>query len=116
MPPHVARFVVQMVISLSEEEFNSPKYAYRVLSTQKTANRSDQADKVIEFIELDSKAAKNINTAYALVKEKEKTKHLPTQIVKMMQDDGYPNFKMTNHINLWKKMGAKTTLKVMVYK
>src|SRR5207244_1353114 len=88
LPAHVSSFVEGYDGNLSEQEFNSPKYAYRVLFTQKTANRPGQADKVIEFIDPNSEAAKGINTTYALIKEKEKTKYLPAQIVKMMQDEG----------------------------
>jgi len=111
LPAHVSKFVEGYDGSLSEDEFNSPKYAYRVLFTQKTANRPGQADKVIEFIDPSSEAAKGINTTYALIKEKEKTKYLPKQIVKMMHDEGYPKFKMVNHTNLWQKMDAKNNTK-----
>lgn len=111
LPAHVARFVEDYDGQLSVEEYNSPKYAYRVLFTQKTANRPGQADKVIEFVKPDSEAARGINKTYAVIKEKEKTKYLPKQIVAMMQSEGYPRFKMNDHTVLWKKMDAKNETK-----
>lgn len=111
LPAHVARFVEDYDGQLSVEEYNSPKYAYRVLFTQKTANRPGQADKVVEFVKPDSEAARGINKTYAVIKEKEKTKYLPKQIVAMMQSEGYPRFKMNDHTVLWKKMDAKNETK-----
>lgn len=111
LPAHVARFVEDYDGQLSVEEYNSPKYAYRVLFTQKTANRPGQADKVIEFVRPDSEAAKGINKTYAVIKEKEKNKYLPKQIVVMMKSEGYPKFKMNDHTILWRKMDARNETK-----
>lgn len=111
LPAHVSKFVEGYDGSLSEDEFNSPKYAYRVLFTQKTANRPGQADKVIEFIDPDSELAKGMNVEYAVTKEKEKSKYVPTKIVEMMHNEGYPNFKLQNHTVLWQQHDAKRPTK-----
>lgn len=111
LPSHVAKFVEGFDGSLSEEEYNSPKYAYRVLFTQKTANRPGQADKVIEFLDPHSDLAKGINVTYAVTKEAEKTKHVPSKIVTMMQEEGYSGFKLQHHTSLWKQHDAKKTTK-----
>jgi hypothetical protein len=111
LPAHISRFVDEFDGSLSEEEYNSPKYAYRVLFTQKTANRPGQADKVIEFIRPDSEIGQNINKTYASIKEKEKTKYRATTIVKIMHDKGYPRFTMYQHTKLWQAHDAKSPTK-----
>lgn len=111
LPGHVARFVEEYDGTLSVEEYNNPKYAYRVLFTQKTANHPGQADKVIEFVKPDSEAAKGINKTYAVIKEREKIKYLPKQIVTMMQSEGFPKFNMNDHTTLWKKLDAKNETK-----
>lgn len=111
LPPHVTKFVEGYDGNLSEEEFNSPKYAYRVLFTQKTANRPGQADKVIEFLDPNSEMAKDINITYAIKKEEEKTKYVPTRIVEIMHAEGYPNFKLQHHTNLWQQQDAKRPTK-----
>lgn len=110
-PAHIARFVQGFDGDLSLAEYNDPRYAYRVLYTQKTVNHPGQADKVIEFVRPGSEAAKGINITYAAIKEREKTKYLPKPIVKIMHDEGYTRFTMNDHTNLWKKLDAKNETK-----
>lgn len=111
LPSHIAKFVEGYDGNLSEEEYNSPQYAYRVLFTQKTVNRPGQADKVIEFIDPSSEAAKGINKTYAVIKESEKKKYRPSTIVTTMSAEGYSKFKQYQHTKLWKKMDAKNPAK-----
>ena len=47
-----------------------------------------------------------INEEYVIIKEKDKKKYLPSQIVQLMKDEGY-SFKMHTHTLLWKEMDAK---------
>lgn len=47
LPQHISSFVAGFDGNLSEDEFNSIEYAYRVLFVAKTANRKGQADEVI---------------------------------------------------------------------
>lgn len=111
LPAHISKFVEGYDGELSEEEFNSPKYAYRVLFTQKTVNRPGQADKVIEYIKPDSEAAKGINKTYSVIKEKERDKYRPSTIVKMMKDEGYPKFSQHYHVKLWRSHDGKNPAK-----
>lgn len=107
MPAHVRAFVQGFEGDLSDEEFNSPKFAYRVLFVAKTANRKGQADQVIEFVKSDSPLAQDINKKYAVIKETERPKYLPKGIVEMMKQEGFTRFTMNSHTNLWKQMDAK---------
>lgn len=111
LPSHIARFVEEYDGQLSIEEYNSPKYAYRVLFTQKTANRPGQADKVIEFVKPDSEAAKGINKTYAVIKEKEKQKYRASTIIKTMQDEGFPKFNQHYHTKLWRDKDGKNPVR-----
>jgi hypothetical protein len=77
------------------------------LFVAKTANRKGQADQVIEFVKPDSPLAQDINRAYTVIKETERPKHLPSKVVKSMNDDGYIEFKMHHHSELWKQMDAR---------
>jgi hypothetical protein len=108
MPAHIRAFIEGFENQLSEQEFNSPKFAYRVLFIAKNANRKGQADQVIEFVKADSPLAENINKAYTIVKETERPKHLPNGIVQLMRADGYARFSITAHTNLWKGLDAKS--------
>ncbi len=107
LPAHIQAFINAFDAELTEAEFNDPRFAYRVLFVPKTANRKGQADKVIEFIKADSELAKDVNKHYAVVKETEKTKYLPKQVVEKMQSTGFPRFTMHNHTQLWKRTDAK---------
>jgi len=111
MPAHLAAFIQGFEGSLSEEEFNSPKFAYRVLFVAKTANRKGQADQVIEFVKADSQLAQDVNKSYAVIKETERPKHLPAGIVQQMKSEGFKRFTMTSHTNLWKSLDAKNPAK-----
>lgn len=107
LPAHIQGFITRFEKGLSEDEYASPKFAYRVLFVQKTANRKGQADQVIEFVSADSELGEDLNKAYTVIKETEKPKYLPSQIVKAMQKEGYKHFKMHHHSDLWKAEDAK---------
>jgi hypothetical protein len=80
---------------LTEEEFNDPRYAFRVAFVQKTVSNKGTADQVVEFIKPDSEEAKAINRV--LLKEVEKVKFKPKQVVRIVQREGYPKFNMHHH-------------------
>jgi hypothetical protein len=111
MPPHIKAFVQGFERDLKDEEFNSPRFAYRVLFVAKTANRKGQADQVIEFVKADSPLAKDLNKAYTVIKETEKPKHRPSGIVLEMKKEGFKGFNMPAHTNLWKSLDAKNPSK-----
>jgi hypothetical protein len=72
----------------------------------KTANRVSGADLAVEVIPIGSEISHEINGILAL-KEVEKKKYFPKQIVKMMRDEGWKRFTMDGHTKLWKRLGAK---------
>ena len=111
LPKNIASYINEFDDAVSEEQFNSPLYSYRVLYVPKTANRKGQADKVIEFIKADSPEAEGLNKEYVLIKEKEKPKYLPSDVVKQMNDKGYSNFGMHQHTELWHSLDAKNPSK-----
>lgn len=119
LPPNIQGYVQDFESALSEDEFNSPKFAYRVLFVPKTANRKGQADEVVEFVKADSDVAKNANKAYAVIKETERPKLLPGKIVETMKKEGFSKFNHHFHTLLWKESDAKNPTKglgVMVEK
>lgn len=111
LPAHIQAFITSFDAQLSPEEFNDPRFAYRVLFVPKTANRKGQADQVIEFIKADSELAKGVNAQYAVIKETERPKYLPKQVVATMQAAGYPKFNMHSHTQFWKQEDAKNPAK-----
>ena len=107
LPRHIQGFIDGFDGHLSAEEFNSPRFAYRVLFVAKTANNKGQADQVIEFVKADSELAQEVNAKYAVIKETERDKFLPGQIVKLIQAEGFPGFNVHAHTQLWKASDAK---------
>ncbi len=111
LPGNIKSFVEGFEGKLTEEEFNSPKFAYRVLFVAKTANRKGQADEVIEFVKADSELAKKVNQKYALIKETERPKLRPKTIVGTMKKEGFTKFNMHHHTLLWQDKDAKNLAK-----
>lgn len=107
----VRNFVVDFESSLTDEELKSARYAYRVLFTPINVNRAGQADRVIEFIKSDSPFAENITKEYEIIRETEKKKFLPKDVVALMQKQGFKKFNMHKHTELWKSMKAKDSKK-----
>jgi hypothetical protein len=107
LPPNIEGYIKSFDDSLSDEEFSNAHYAYRILFVPKTANRKGQADRVIEFVKSDSALAETVNKEYAVIKETEKTKYLPTQVVDLMKAEGYPRFSIRYHTELWHALNAK---------
>lgn len=111
LPANILSYVRDFDAGLSEEEYASQQYAYRIIFVPKTVNHPGQADRVIEFVKSDSPLAQTLNREYAVIREVDKPKYLPKQIVKMMQDEGFSGFRMHEHTELWKAQDAKNPAK-----
>ncbi len=111
LPSHIKRYIEGFDGSLTPGEFASPKFAYRVIFVPKTANHPNQADQVITFVKADSEIAKTANAAYAVIRETERPKWLPSQVVAKIKAEGFPRFGMSHHTDLWKEGDAKSSSK-----
>ncbi|MDD5052107.1 MAG: DUF3644 domain-containing protein [Sulfuricurvum sp.] len=111
LPGNILGFIKNFDETLTDEEYSSQHYAYRILFVPKMANKKGQADKVIEFVKSDSPMAEAINKEYAVIKETEKRKFLPKQIVEIVQSSGFPNFTIHHHTVFWKSKDAKNPSK-----
>lgn len=107
LPGHIKKYVEGFDGALTSEEFASAKFAYRVIFVPKTANHPNQADQVITFVKADSELAKSINATYTVIRETERPKWLPSQIVGKVKADGFPKFGMAQHTDFWKSCDAK---------
>lgn len=107
LPSNIQGYIQDFDTNLSDPEFSNPHYAYRILFVPKTANRKGQTDRVIEFVRSDSPLADAVNKEYAVIKETERKKYLPKQVVDQMNAEGYPGFTLHSHTKLWQFMDAK---------
>ncbi|WP_411360124.1 DUF3644 domain-containing protein [Pseudidiomarina sp. YC-516-91] len=111
LPANIKSYIQSFDKELSDEEFSSSGYAYRILFVPKTANRRGQADRVIEFVKADSELASKVNKDYVVLKDVEKKKYLPSEIVRVVNNEGFPRFKIHHHTSLWQSEKAKAPQK-----
>lgn len=107
LPKNISSFILDFDQALSDEDFANPKYAYRILFVPKSTNKKGQADKVIEFVKSDSPLAEGLNRQYAVIKETEKIKYLPGQVVAKMAEEGFTNINMHKHTKLVNQFDAR---------
>jgi hypothetical protein len=109
MSSSVAKYVEDFDADLSEDDMKSPHFRRRFLFVPYTTNKMAQADTVIEFVPLNSDLANMVNDQYhqVFLKEVERVKLLPGQIVSLIQTEGYGRFTMHYHTQLWKQLDAK---------
>ncbi len=107
LPEHISTYINGFDADLPQDEYNDLRYSYRVLYIPKSVNYKGQADKVIEFIPENSPEAEKLNKEYVLIKEKEKPKYLPSEIVEIIGGMGYFKFNQYQHTVLWQSKRAK---------
>jgi len=108
IPPRVRAYITDFDGALSHEQYNSPKYSYRLVFANKLVNRPGQADKVVEFIKPDSGLAKTIQREYWVEKEVERPKFLAKHVIAQVQNAGFKKFRVQpEHVKMWKAEDAK---------
>ena len=108
IPRNVETMMGAFENSLTQEQKNDPRYAFRVFMLHKTANRASGADLAVELIQPGTDVAQKFALA---LKEVEKKKFLPSEIVDFMRSEGFAKFTMDSHTKLWKQLKAKEPAK-----
>ena len=104
LPQHIIAMQTAFEDQLTDEQMKDPSYSYRVAYIQRSVNSKGKADEVIEFVTAESDEGKEVNRV--LLKETEKKKFKPSDIVALMRDEGYPRFRLHDHTQLWKSLNA----------
>lgn len=108
IPERLRAYVAGFDAALTHDEYNSPRFSYRLLFKKKLVNRPGQADRVIEFIDPNSDLAKTIDKEYWVKKEVERIKFLPSRVVAEVRKAGFPKFRVQpDHVEMWKAEDAK---------
>ncbi|MCK5743364.1 MAG: DUF3644 domain-containing protein [Caldisericia bacterium] len=105
LPKNIYSYINRFEDKLSDSETIHPDYSYKVKLVQSLVNNKGQADTVIEYMKPGDEIKTDANKVF--IKGEEKKKYTAKQIVIKAQEQGYPKFKMYQHILLWKKFGAK---------
>ena len=111
IPQNIISYVADFDSKLSDTEIKSDRFAYRLLFTKVVAKRKGQADRVIEFIDPKSALADNISKEYWVKEETEKPKFSARQVVQKVQDAGFKDFGIYQHVLCWRKYDGKNPKK-----
>jgi hypothetical protein len=111
LPARIAKYIRDFEEALPLEQFHSERYRYSLFFVKRTVGKPGQADRVIEFVAPDDPRAKGLSKEYYTIKEIEKPKYLPGEVVAILKSEGYPNFGMQRHVELWKARTAKDPAK-----
>jgi hypothetical protein len=96
---------------LTEDEQKDPKFRYRVAFVPKISGKASKADLAVEFIKPGSPEAEAVERV--LLKEVERPKYLPSEVVAKARVAGYPTFNMHEHTLLSKQLEARKSGKAM---
>jgi uncharacterized protein YlaN (UPF0358 family) len=105
LPQNIKSFVVQFETSMSQEDYDDPRFSYRVALVNKLSNNKNSADKVVQIVPPGSEMSNALNKV--ILKATERTKFKPSTIVKQMKAECYSWFTMHTHTELWHEMDAK---------
>ena len=105
LPQHIKSFVVQFETNMSQEDYDDPRFSYRVALVNKLSNNKNTADKVVQIVPPGSDMSNALNKV--ILKATERTKFKPSTIVKQMKAEGYGWFTMHTHTELWHEKDAK---------
>jgi hypothetical protein len=81
-----------------------PRYSYRVAYIEQVVNSRGKADQVVEFLRRGTEKGDHVRLA---LKEVEKPKLKPSQIVDLMKAEGFPRLNTYYPAKLWKDADAK---------
>lgn len=105
LPPNLATSMDNFHNGLSEDEQKDPKFRYRVAFVPMISGKASKADLAVEFIKPGSLEAEAVERI--LLKEVERPKYRPSDIVERARAAGYPAFNMHDHSLLAKQFDAR---------
>ena len=112
IPERLRAYVAEFDSALTHDEYNSPRFSYRLLFKKKLVNRPGQADRVVEFIDPNSELAKTIDKEFWVKKEVERPKFSANHVVEEVRKAGFPKFRVHHdHTNMWKADNGKDPAK-----
>ena len=110
IPERLRSYIAKFDQTLTQAEFENPKYSYRLFFVRKLVNKPGQADSVVEFVPPNSDLEREIHQVYK--KEVEKKKYLAKHVVEEVKKAGFNIFrKNPEHLRMWKAEDAKNPAK-----
>jgi len=111
VPQRLRSYIVKFDQTLTQEEYENPRYSYKLIFVRKLVNKPGQADRVVEFIPPNSDLEQEIQ--HLVVKrEVEKKKYLAKHVVDEVKKAGFKHFRTNpEHLQIWKAEDAKAPAK-----
>jgi len=109
LPTHIAAAMDTFHNALSDDEQKDSQFRYRVAFIPKISGKASKADLAVEFVKPGSPEAAEVERV--LLKEVERPKYLPSQIVDKVKAAGYPDFNMHDHTMLAQQLDARQPAK-----
>jgi len=104
MPAHIQAAHAEFENGLTDEMVADPRYSYRVAYFEQVVNSRGKADQMVEFLRPGTEKGDHVRLA---LKEIEKPKLKPGQIVALIRGEGYPRFRVHHHTQFWQAVDAK---------
>ena len=105
LPPSFVAAQAAFERELPEDIMRDERYAWRVMMVHRNTNSKGAADEMVEFVKSGSETEGEIHRV--LVKEMEKRKYRPSDIVAEAVARGFGRFNMHHHTTLVRERGAK---------
>jgi hypothetical protein len=105
LPGHIATAMDSFHNGLTEEEQKDSQFRYRVAFVPRLSGKASNSDIAIEFIKPGSVEAEAVERV--LLKEVERQKYLPSEIVAKAKAAGHPKLTMHDHTLLAKELDAR---------
>jgi Protein of unknown function (DUF3644) len=110
VPERLRSYIIKFDQTLTQEEFENPKFSFKLIFVRQLVNRPGRADRVVEFVPPNSELEKEIRNVYK--REVEKKKFLAKHVVDEVKKAGFKNFRTNpEHLQIWKAEDAKNPAK-----
>jgi hypothetical protein len=105
LPRHLEAAIDAFEHGLSDEQMKDPAYRMTYGFVPIAAKKVGAADVAVQIVSPGSEVAGEIEKI--ILKEVNKTRYPPAKIVQKIQSEGYPNFSLHHHTQLWRALDAK---------
>jgi uncharacterized protein YlaN (UPF0358 family) len=105
LPAHILAMQNDYESRLAADMMRDPRYAYRVAFIEVAANRKGGADEAVQFVRAGTDESEKVSRI--LMKEAERPKYKPAQIIDKMRQEGFEWFNTHHHSQLWKRLEAR---------
>ena len=105
LPPHIATAMDNFHNGLTDDEQKDLKFRYRVAFVPKVSGKASNADLAVEFVKPGTPEAEAVERV--LLKEVERPKYRPSEMVARAKAAGHPAFGMYDHTLLAKQLDAR---------